>query len=169
PAPKARRLGLWAGCCPRAASGHPAVAPPTRAMNSRRLMVPSKPRTTPYHILEIAVLCATAFWLTRLPLWVKLGPAAMSATVSGLPAGPTAMGVTFFENSPEGHGRRHYAYDAPPSQLDVRARRVSRGAIRHIAGFQSLRQMNQRAWLAGNMWRMNFGTAGCTKNPLQIR
>src|SRR5262249_30739636 len=49
--------------------------------------------------------------------------------------GPTAPGVTFFENSPEGHRCRHYAHDAPPSQLDVRARRASRGAIARSPDF----------------------------------
>jgi SnoaL-like domain len=30
-----------------------------------------KPRITPYHIVEKAVLCTTAFWPARLPQWVK--------------------------------------------------------------------------------------------------
>jgi hypothetical protein len=29
-----------------------------------------KPRITPYHIVEKAVLCTTAFWPARLPQWV---------------------------------------------------------------------------------------------------
>ena len=31
---------------------------------------PLKPRIAPYHIVEKAVLCITAFWPTRLPQWV---------------------------------------------------------------------------------------------------
>ncbi len=34
-----------AGCCARAASGHVAAAPPSRVMNSRRLMRAPRPRT----------------------------------------------------------------------------------------------------------------------------
>src|SRR5215813_12909233 len=33
----------------------------------------------------------------------------------------------------------------------------------------SINSSQFRAWSAGNMWWMNFGTADCTKNPLQIR
>src|SRR5262249_57271593 len=41
-------------------------------MNSRRLMPSSSPRTTTYHI-EWKLLCVTAKWRTRLPLWVNSG------------------------------------------------------------------------------------------------
>src|SRR6516165_5856802 len=38
------------GCCARAARGHPAAAPPTSVMNSRRLTGrPLKQRVLPYH------------------------------------------------------------------------------------------------------------------------
>src|ERR1700738_1115412 len=45
------RVGQFCACCARAASGHVAT-PPSTVMNSRRLMMPSKPGTTPYHTLE---------------------------------------------------------------------------------------------------------------------
>ena len=51
-----------------ATSGHVAAALP----NKRDELTPShvlllKPRITPYHIVEKAVLCITAFWPARLP------------------------------------------------------------------------------------------------------
>src|SRR5262249_3087988 len=45
------------------------AAPPSTVMNSRRLMPSSSPRTTTYHI-EWKLLCVTAKWRARLPLWV---------------------------------------------------------------------------------------------------
>jgi hypothetical protein len=42
-------------------------------MNWRRLMgFPQRPRRTPYHIVEKAVLCITAILAARLPQWVKM-------------------------------------------------------------------------------------------------
>src|SRR5262249_19241360 len=38
-APKKPIVGSFLGCCPRAASGHAAAAPPSAASNSRRPMV----------------------------------------------------------------------------------------------------------------------------------
>src|SRR5262249_17324197 len=46
------------------------AAPPSTVMNFRRLMPSSSPRTTTYHI-EWKLLCVTAKWRARLPLWVK--------------------------------------------------------------------------------------------------
>jgi hypothetical protein len=36
-APKNPMVGIFAGCCARAASGHAAAAPPSSVMNARRL------------------------------------------------------------------------------------------------------------------------------------
>ena len=71
-----------AGYCARAASGHVAV-PPSNAMNSRRLMCsPQAEDHIPYHIVEKAVLCITAFWPTRLPHWVTSGSRRLGPYVS---------------------------------------------------------------------------------------
>src|SRR5262249_10209164 len=51
------------------------------------------------------------------------------------------------------------------------SRRASRGAIRHIAGFQSLRQMNQRAWLASHVadeFRHRWLYQKSPANPLRL-
>jgi len=54
---------MFLGCWACAASGQAVAAPPTRVINSRRLMCPLKPRITSYHIVEKKPrLCITAFW-----------------------------------------------------------------------------------------------------------
>src|SRR5262245_32818303 len=49
------------GCCARAASGHVATVPPTRVMNSRRLMCPQiEGLNLPYRRGAETALCNTA-------------------------------------------------------------------------------------------------------------
>src|SRR5262249_16139504 len=57
-------------CCARVVTGHAAAAPPTSAMNSRRLMCcpQYEDHTLPHR--GKAVLRITAFWPTQLPLRV---------------------------------------------------------------------------------------------------
>src|SRR5215216_1454852 len=71
-------------CCACAASGH-ATAPPRSVMNSRRLMcsLQTEGHTLPPFIGT--VLCITAFWPTRLPLWVKNAPKHIIRVQSALP------------------------------------------------------------------------------------
>ena len=62
---------LRPGCCARAASGHPAAAPPTSVMNSRRLTGrPLKQRALPYHAVGCIVHRGN-FWLPMSALGQK--------------------------------------------------------------------------------------------------
>ena len=49
------------GCSAPTASGHVNAAPPTRVMNSRRLMGSPSSRTTPYHIVDCSILHQSKF------------------------------------------------------------------------------------------------------------
>jgi hypothetical protein len=59
-----------AGCCARAASGH-AAAPPISVKNSRRLMCSPQAGDHTLPHCRKSVLCITAFWPSRLPLWLS--------------------------------------------------------------------------------------------------
>jgi len=58
-------------CCARAASGHPAAAPPTSVMNLRRLTGwPLKQRLLPYHAVG-GIVHHSKFWLPMSALGQK--------------------------------------------------------------------------------------------------
>src|SRR5262249_37723000 len=69
--------------------------------------------------------------------------------------GPTGGGGDHFKKNPKVH------LSQPPCCAGASLSKV------HIK--LSINSSQFRAWSAGNMWWMNFGTADCTKNPLQIR
>jgi hypothetical protein len=61
PDPMIPIVGSFPGCCARTASGHAAAAPPSRVMNSRRLMdSPQAKEDTLSHYWTAVVLCITA-------------------------------------------------------------------------------------------------------------
>src|SRR6516162_11720258 len=75
--------------------------------------------------------------------------------MDGLQAGPYGGGGDHFQKNPKVN------LSQPPCCAGVS---LSKVYIR-----LSINSSQFRAWSAGNMWWMNFGTADCTKNPLQIR
>jgi hypothetical protein len=77
-------------------------------MNSRRLMVALKPRTTSYYIVGWT-LCITANWPARLPTWVKTRLVVWSATSPLIPQDQTLDGADRTSHSGQYATSRHYS------------------------------------------------------------
>src|SRR5258708_5082163 len=74
------------GCCALAASGHPAAAPPSRVMNSRRLICAhlAEDHTLPHGPRKSRVVHHSKFG-GQCRSWVKTGKAQIEHVFSGLP------------------------------------------------------------------------------------